>query len=255
VRDRYPAFNLPEDYIAIWDPRAGILMPETCIEVHLEAAQKNGADLRLNERATYWGVEGDHVVITTNLGEYRARFLVLAAGAWVSELLQDLRLPLTVERQVLCWFQPNAQQPMFAPDDFPIFIWERSQGDQFYGFPDLGNGVKVARMHHGETTSPNGLRRDASEDDISSVRKFLRESIPAANGKCVSTQVCMFTNTPDTNFIIDFHPQHRNVLIASPCSGHGFKFSSAIGEIVTDLIVGDDSQYDLSLFRLDRFHN
>lgn len=253
VRARYPAFNMPEDSIAIWDPRAGILYPEACVEAHLQAARKTGAELRYDTKVIAWEVDDDNVTIHTSEEEYRARHLVICAGAWVGELLTELDLPLAVERQVLCWFQPAANPEQFEPERFPIFVWETGPGMHFYGFPDLGTGVKVARMHHGETTTPNDLRRETDSADVEVIRDFLSGSIPDANGQNLNAQACMFINTPDLHFLIDYHPNYRQVLIASPCSGHGFKFSSAIGEIIADLVSGDDSQYDLNQFRIDRF--
>jgi sarcosine oxidase len=250
---RYPQFHIPEDMIAIRDYRAGILFPEACITAHLDAARKHDATLRFNEQVTGWESDGAGVHISTRNEKYWANRLLITAGAWASDLLPDLNLPLNVERQVLFWFEPATKSSQLTPQTCPIFVWEPEEGKHFYGFPDIGTGVKVSRMHHGEITTPAALRRKVDASDEEPVREFLRKYMPDANGKLKTFEVCMFTNTPDLDFIIDFHPQHSQVLIASPCSGHGFKMSSAIGEIAADLLTEGESQYDISLFAIRRF--
>ncbi|MEJ0106028.1 MAG: FAD-dependent oxidoreductase [Bacteroidota bacterium] len=121
-------------------------------------------------------------------------------------------------------------------------------GNDFYGFTDLGHGIKIAKHLRGEITDPDTINRNAKEEEIELIRSFLKEFIPAANGKLLSTEICMYTSTPDFNFRIFHHPQHEQVLAASICSGHGFKFSSAIGEILADILMYNKSSFDLSLF-------
>jgi sarcosine oxidase len=236
VRRRHPALQPSEDMVAIWDPRAGILLPEACIESHLDLARKHGAALHFDEPAISWEGDGVGVSVTTETGQYRADRLLLSAGAWMPQMLSSLNLPLEIERQVLLWFEPASNPDRLSPERCPIYVWDYGQERHFYGFPYLGKGVKVARMHQGETTNPDSIRREVSKDDEEPVRNLLRRFMPDANGALRDSQVCMFTNTPDLNFLIDFHPQHQQALIASPCSGHGFKFASAIGEILADML-------------------
>jgi sarcosine oxidase len=175
--------------------------------------------------------------------------MILAAGSWLSRLVPELRLPLTVERQVLHWFRPLGDPRDFAPDRCPVFLWELSPGDYFYGFPDLGKGVKVAGHHGGVLVDPETIEREVSSVEVHSMRVLLRRFVPAADGEHLASEVCMYTNTPDGHFVIDVHPQCPQVLLVSPCSGHGFKFSSVIGEIVADQVMGCRNELDLSLFR------
>ena len=193
------------------------------------------------------------MIVTTGIDTYHSDKLLLSAGAWITQLSPDLNLPLTVERQVLFWFEAAENAALFKSERFPIFVWDMEDGTHSYGFPDIGNGVKVACMHDGEITDPDGVRRDVDETDEARVRDFLRRFIPDANGRRLAAEVCMFTNTPDLDFLIDFHPGNENVVIASPCSGHGFKFASAMGEIFADMLLEGRSRFDLSMFRLDRF--
>ena len=253
VTERFPALTPAEGTVAIWDSRAGILFPEDCVRSHLDIARANGADLRFDEPVESWEADGEGVRVRTAKGEYRAGRLLLAAGAWIPGLANGLRLPLVVERQVLVWFEPDANPDYFSPDRCPIFLWDHGQDRHFYGFPNMGSGVKVALMHQGEETEVDTLDREVSQRDEDAVRAMLERYLPSANGPALSAQVCMFTNTPDTHFLIDFHPEAPQTLIASPCSGHGFKFASAIGEILAELLADGHSRLNIDLFRLDRF--
>ena len=253
VTRRFPVLRPSEDMTTIWDPHAGILYPEACIEAHLELAGRDGAEFRFDEAVTSWMPDGDGVSVVTPSETYRADRILLSAGAWMSNLAQDLELPLVVERQVLCWFEPTTGGEGFSPGRCPIFVWDYGQDRHFYGFPNLGRGVKVALMHQGEDTDPDSIRREVGAEDVAAVRAMLERYIPSANGANLASEVCMFTNTPDSHFLIDFHPLNSRVLIASPCSGHGFKFASAIGEILADLLTEGRSSLDIELFRLDRF--
>ena len=248
VRIRFPALQPCDEMIAVWEPRAGILFPEICIEAHLTMARKQGADLRSDEPALSWEDDGGAVRVITSKGAYHAGQLVLTAGSWIQSLLRDLKLPLAVERQVQFWFEPK--HPVhFQPERCPIHIWEHEPGRFFYGFPDLGDGVKVARHHEGAIINPDSINREVGPEEVEAMRAFVRQFLPEADGPLRATVVCMYTNTPDGHFFIDWHPAHPQVLIASPCSGHGFKFSTVIGEVMADLLTAGQSRFDLSLFR------
>jgi sarcosine oxidase len=248
VRSRFPALQPTDEMVAVWEPRAGILFPEICIEAHLNMARKHGADLRTDEPAVNWEGDGGGVRVLTSKGAYHAGQLVLSAGSWIQSLLRDLKLPLAVERQIQFWFEPK-HPVQFQPERCPIHIWEHEPGRFFYGFPDLGGGVKVARHHEGEMVNPDSINREVRPEEVEVMRAVVRQFLPDADGPLRSAVVCMYTNTPDGHFFIDRHPAHPQVLIASPCSGHGFKFSSVIGEVMADLLTGGQTQFDLSLFR------
>jgi sarcosine oxidase len=248
VRRRFPALRPADGMLAVWEPRAGILFPELCIEAHLGRARKHGAQLNTEEPALRWEPAGAGVRIITSKGAYQAGQLLLTAGSWLGALLPDLKLPLTVERQILFWFEPKNNPVQFDPDRCPVYLWEYEPRKYFYGFPDLGSGVKVARHHQGEVTAPDSLNRAVSDDEVEVMREIVKRFLPDANGALRSAVVCMYTNTPDEHFLIDRHPEHPQVLIGSPCSGHGFKFSSAIGEILGDLLCAGRSRFDLGLF-------
>lgn len=252
MRRRFPAFRPSDDMVAVWEPRAGILFPERCIESHLQMARKCGAVLRFDEPAATWECNGDSVRVLTPEGEYQAQRLLITAGAWTSQLIADLALPLAIERQVLLWFDPIAHPEHFDPQHCPIYIAEHEPNHIIYGFPNLAEGVKVGRHHEGESTDPDRVRREVGPEDIEAMRAILRHFMPAIDIAPRATAVCLYTNTPDSHFLIDFHPHHPQVLLASICSGHGFKFSSTFGEILADLLTTGRSTFDLSLFRLAR---
>jgi sarcosine oxidase len=248
VRARFPALQPAADMVGLWEPRAGILFPEACVGAHLARAQSHGAILRYDEPVVTWRRDGNGVRVFTDQGEYRAGQLLLTAGSWMGSLVPELNLPLTVERQAVYWFAPRAHAEIFTPARCPIHLWEVAPQTFFYGFPDLGNGVKLARHHAGEVSDPNRVRRDVSDAEVAAMRELVERYVPDADGALRSSEVCMYTNTPDEHFWIDRHPEVPQVLIASPCSGHGFKFSSAIGEALAELLITGKSQFDLSLF-------
>jgi sarcosine oxidase len=257
IRRRFPVLNVADDAVGLLEPRAGILFPERCVAAHLRFAAAHGATLRTNDPITEWhaDVSGIGVKVETASGaSYTAGRLVISAGAWASSLLPELSLPLTIERSVLHWFDPARNHEDFTSrGGLPIFIWEYGPGLMIYGFPASDEGVKVALHHQGEKTSePARVRREVGKDEIEEMRALLERLMPDLNGRWRQSSVCLYTNTPDEDFIIDAHPAHPQVLIVSPCSGHGFKFSSAIGEIVKDLVVEGESAFDLTPFRISR---
>jgi sarcosine oxidase len=249
VLTRFPALRPADDMVALWEPRAGILFPEACVGAHLTLAQGHGATLRYDEPLSSWRSDGDGVRVVTDHGEYRAGQLLLTAGGWIRSIVPELNLPFTVERQVVYWFAPRADPAIFAPERCPVHLWEAAPHEFFYGFPDLGDGVKLARHHAGEVVDPDRLRRDVSDAEVAAMRELAGRYLPNADGELRSASVCTYTNTPDEHFWIDRHPEQPQVLIASPCSGHGFKFSSVIGEVLAELLISGQSRFDLSLFR------
>jgi sarcosine oxidase len=157
---------------------------------------------------------------------------------------------LKVERQVLLWFEPKTSPEAFTPERCPVHLWQFDGHRFFYGFPAIRDGVKVAFHHAGETTTADAVRRTVEPQEIESMREVLRRFLPAADGPLRLTAVCLYTNTPNEHFLIDRHPRLPQVLMASPCSGHGFKFSAAIGETLADLVQGARPRVDVSLFHL-----
>ena len=249
IHARFPVLTPESGMVGVWEPRAGVLSPEACVLAQLEQARRHGAILRFDEPVNHWETGDGHVGVFTGLNRYRAKQLVISAGAWAGSLLPGTHLPLRIERQVLHWFEPAGDARSFGPERCPIHLWQFDRDRFFYGFPDKGAGVKLAFHHGGETTTMDGLRREVAMSEVDEVRTAVRRFVPAADGCVLASVVCLYTNTPDGHFWLDRHPEHSNVLVASPCSGHGFKFAPVIGEIVADLVEGRTARFDLSLFR------
>ena len=249
VRKRYPAFRPREGLVGIVEPRAGVLIPEDSIAAMLEQAASHGAELHYDEPVLSWMADGDGYELRTAKGTCRAARIILSAGAWMATDLAGIKLPLTVARQLLFWMEPAGGRTMFAADRFPIWLWDTDDGRAFYGFPDFGDGPKVARHHGGPETTADTVRREIRPEEADEVLEFLKWAMPDHYGPVTSSGVCMYTNTPDEHFLIDRHPEHPGVLIASPCSGHGFKFSPAIGEALADMTDGKSPRFGLDPFR------
>ena len=177
---------------------------------------------------------------------------MVTAGAWNAKLLPFLEGLAVPERQVLAWLQPQRPE-LFTPDRFPVFNLLVEEG-RFYGLPSFGvPGFKVGKYHHlEETVDPDQLEREPRRDDEELLRSFAARYFPDGSGPTMSLAVCMFTNTSDNHFVIDLHPDYPQVSFASPCSGHGFKFASVIGEIMADLAEHGTTRHNIELFRLDR---
>lgn len=237
IRRAYPALRVRDHDMAIFEEPAGFLYSERCVQAHVDAAVAAGAEVRYEEPVTGWRVEADGgVEVTTRSGRYRAHRLVVTAGAWSGKVLADLGLPLRPERVPMLWFEPTASAEQFALGRLPIWLWDAGEPGLFYGFPQLEwPGVKVARHHSGNFCDPDTIQREVTLADEARIRAFLAEHIPLLDGRLTAARICMYTNSPDAHFIVDRHPQHASVVFAGGFSGHGFKFSSVIGEILADL--------------------
>jgi len=253
LSQRYPAWQLPQETLAVYQPEGGFLLPERCIVSFVEAAQAAGAQVHAREEVVDWEPIADGVRVITNRATYVADRLVITAGAWNAHLLPFLDGLTIPERQVLGWFQPHRPE-LFGPDMFPVFNLLVDEG-RFYGFPVHGiPGFKFGKYHHfEEAVEPETYDREPRLADELLLREFSSRYTPDGNGPTMSLATCMFTNTPDKHVLIDVHPEFPQVSFASPCSGHGFKFASVMGEIMADLADAGETRHDIDLFRLHRF--
>jgi len=247
---RYPLFQNLDEAVGVLEPGAGWLHPERCVAACLGHAGKHGVNLQFDEPIERWEPDGDGVAVTTAHGRYQASRLLLSAGPWMPELLgSSVGAALGVERQVQHWFAPARDPAAFAR--MPIFIRQTPEA-VFYAMPATGGSIKVAVHHDGERTTPGTVQRAVSGEEIDATRVLLQRYVPALAGEHRHAAVCLYTNSADGDFVIDWHPSHRQVLVASPCSGFGFKFASAVGEILADLLTGGTSWFDLAPFRIRR---
>ena len=237
LRRRYPVFDIDRDWVGVADAQAGWLAPERSVEAHLRLAERHGATVRFTEPIERWKRDGDGVRVTSAQGSYRARRLVIAAGSWLPRLLPRLAPHLWVERSVLFWFEPLRDLDAFAK--LPVYIVEDT------GWRRCG-GRCVPRLHGG---TPHDRARATLAGDEPSMRPafrlawpLMRRRMPLGDGERRRAQVCLYTNSSDRHFIID---REGPVTYASACSGHGFKFASAIGEILADLTMTGHSSLDI----------
>ena len=253
ITKRFPGYRLPSETMAVFQGEGGFLLPERCISLFVEQAQTLGATVHTNERTLEWHPTTNGVSVRTERGEYEAETLVISAGAWASKLLPALSAAAIPERQVLAWFE-ILRAEHFTPDAFPVFNLVVDEG-QFYGFPEFGiPGFKLGKYHHlEENVDPDTIDREPNAQDESVLRDFTEKYFPGAAGATSSMKVCMFTNTPDEHFIIDCLPDSPQVVVAAGFSGHGFKFSSVVGEILSDLAIDGTTSHDIGMFRLARF--
>jgi sarcosine oxidase len=257
MTQRFPGYRFPHDLMALYQPQGGFLTPERCIVAYANAAMALGAEIHGREKVLgFEQTASGGVRVLTDRDVYEADTVVVTAGAWDAQLMPHLNGLAVPERQVLAWLQPQMPE-YFKTSNFPVFNCLVPEG-RFYGFPVHGvPGFKFGKYHHFEETGhPDTLLLDANEPqprDEAMLREFASRYFPAGTGPTMTLAACMFTNTPDGHFIIDQHPQLPQVFYASPCSGHGYKFASVIGEIMADLGERGETRWDISLFRADRF--
>jgi sarcosine oxidase len=252
LNERFPGYDVPAGFDALYQPDGGFLDCEPAVSAHVERTHAAGGTVHARETVTDWATDSEGVVVETDRETYRAETIVLAAGAWTSDLLPDLERVVVPERQVLGWFQPS-RPAAYEPDTFPVFVTETGDGTEYYGFPRYDRpGVKVGVYHHlHEEADPDALAEPRHEDE-EALRAVLREHLAAADGPTMGLSTCMFTNSPDMDFVVDTLPGDDRVVVAAGFSGHGFKFASAIGEALADLAIDGESDLPISAFALDR---
>lgn len=261
IQKRFSQFKVRGNERGYFEENMGYLRPEVAVEAQLDLAQRYGAQLHTQERVLNISprTQGT-VVVRTDKDEYEAEKLIVSAGPWAAQLLgAPFRPYLRVYRQVLYWFAVEGAITRFETPAFPAWIWEfgRTVDDLMYGFPAVdgpNGGVKIAFEQYHTTTEPDAVSREVSAAEIEAMyRHYVQPHLDGVSGRCVKAVTCLYTVTPDHHFIIDAHPDFPQILVASPCSGHGFKHSAAIGEVLAQWVTGGQSQIDVSAFSFERF--
>ena len=259
IRKRYPQFAVTDER-GYFEHETGFLRPELCIEAQLHLARKHGAAVQTDETVVSVESRGDAgVTVETSRGTYCAEKVIITAGPWINRFLPPAYAHLfKVSRQVMYWFDIREDcRTMFAPPGFPIFIWIFAKGGEFgfYGFPTLdGETIKIATEQFTAITDPDHTQRAVSmEEERTMYKDYVQGRLPEISDRCESAASCLYTTTPDSNFVIDVHPDNDRIILASPCSGHGFKHSAAIGEALAEEVIDGNSKIDMSSFRLKRF--
>ncbi|WP_404333038.1 N-methyl-L-tryptophan oxidase [Mesobacillus maritimus] len=254
ISARWPGITLPSGYSGCYEPTSGVLFSENGIRTYRKLALENGASLLTNTPVTDLEISETINQIYTKEQTFTSNKLIISAGAWNPEMAAKLglNLPLQPMRQVVGWFE--APDSLYSEDVFPGFFVDMPTGT-YYGFPSFqGSGLKLGRHDFGQEVDPNRINREFGiyPQDEDNIRKFLSMYMPHAAGELLEGKVCMYTKTPDEHFIIDQHPQHKNVVIAAGFSGHGFKFASGVGEALAQLVTKGKAEHDLSLFSITR---
>lgn len=252
ARRRFSGFRFDDDFAVMFDTDAGYLFVEDCVRAHIDQAVAYGASLKTDERVVDWESNGHSVRVRTDRGSYEADRLVVTAGAWSNQLLAELGIRLQVVRKPLFWHEVTS--PIYdAADGAPTFYYEIPTGD-FYGFPSLdGRRIKLAE-HTGGRDVPDPLHVDRTicDDDTTPVGDFLEAYMPGVRREPLAHSVCMYTNTPDHHFIVDRHPRYENVVVGAGFSGHGFKFTSVLGEALADLAIEGRTDLPIEFLSIDR---
>lgn len=252
IRKRFPAWNVPDEWVACHTSRSGYLEVEPALRAMATEMQQAGGILETNCRVTDWSTDGDGVRVETTSGIFAADRLIVAGGAWNIHLLASLGLPLEVRRKPVLWFESSRPETI-TPDAFPSWIAEI--GDMHvYGLPQVGvPGAKAGVHSGGDVVDPETLDRETHPRDVEAeLGPFLKLHMHGITGRLTQSAVCMYTMTPDEDFIIDRHPELPNVVFAAGFSGHGFKFAPVVGRHLAELAL-DPSAESRGLFSIDRF--
>ena len=261
IRARFPQFNVADNEVGYYEYEAGFLRPEACVDAQLTLAAGQGAELHRDERVRGFSEESGRVRVRTDRAEYATRQLIVCAGPWLPELLPPgVARHFAITRQVLYWFELRAPLARFTPPGFPVWIWElQDRRNVIYGFPALdgpSGGVKVATEQYAESTTPGAVVREVSAEEKREMHeRLVAPYLPDVGPKCVKAIPCLYTATADFHFVIDRHPQMPRVIVASPCSGHGFKHSPAVGEILARMALDGRDPPGIEGFALARFKN
>lgn len=262
TKNRFPQFQIPEGYEVLLEPDAGFVTPERAILLYVDQALRNGAQIHTKEKTTSWKKEGDLITVITDKSTYTCKKLIITAGAWAGSMISGLSSQLKVTRQVIAWVNPKERKP-FELGQFPCWmIDDHTQQGMYYGFPVLPVakfgapiGLKVALHHPGLVSNPDAVNRIPSKEDENYLVEALDKYLPKGYESTHVLKTCLYTNTPDENFILDFLPGYdQQVVIAAGFSGHGFKFVSVVGEIMADLALQGKTELPINFLNAQRFN-
>jgi sarcosine oxidase len=261
LQTRYPVFHVPPDHVGFFEPSAGFLVPEAVIAAQAELALRAGAVLNAHEEVLDWHADSSGVKLTSRgprgKREFHTDRIIFTAGAWTSRLLADLGVQLRVTRQVMAWVWPKKPE-LFELGELPVWALDHPGGGLHYGFPidpdSAAPGFKLALHRRADEVDPDRVERTARPGDEETVREILRTTIPDADGDLLALRVCLYTNSPDSHFVIDRAPGHDGrALVACGFSGHGFKFASVMGEVLADLATAGATAHPIGFLGLKRF--
>lgn len=251
IRKRWPVWHVNDDVHGLFQAEGGIALAARANAAHQRMAEEHGAALRDRTPVESVRASGDEFSVRAGGVVYRCEKLAIAAGPWSSPVLANfgLSLPLEVTKEQVTYFAPADIAP-FAPERFPVWIW--MDDPSFYGFPNFGeSGPKVAQDAGGKPVDPDTRTFEPDPENDARVRRFLERYLPAALGRVILTKTCLYTLTPDRDFVIDRIPGSPNAAVAIG-AGHAFKFASVLGRILSELLIDGRTESDISLFALGR---
>ncbi len=252
IEKRYPGLRVPAPLVGVFEARAGFLRVESCVKAYADEAVKHGAELQIGETVRQWSPDGEGIVVETDRGQYRAARLVVTAGAWAPQLLAPFGVHFRVLRKPLLWYR--TQTPDYRIENgFPVWFLETDLG-AIYGFPEIDEmGFKLAEHTSGsEVADPFQLNRSLNPDDRRPLESLISRHFPGVSSDCLHHAVCMYTTSPDGHFVIDRHPDDPRVCFVAGLSGHGFKFASVLGEIMSDLALDGETELPIDFLGLER---
>ncbi len=253
IERRFPGFVVPDGMLGVFERHAGVLRVEDCIRAQIEQALTAGVELHAEETVQSWRVDGANVVVDTDRGRYETPRLVITAGAWAGQLLADLQVSFVVRRKPQYWFAPRGDAYR-ADRGTPAFLYDTPNG-VFYGVPVVGpEGLKCAE-HSGGAVVADPLQpgRDVDSAELSRVTGFITACLPQLTTRLNDHAPCMYTMSPDENFLVDLHPSHPQVSFVAGLSGHGFKFAPVLGEALADLAMTGRSELPIEFLSIKRF--
>ena len=261
AQERFPSFKIPGNFEALFEPDAGFLTPEKAIRLYAEQARKKGAEIHTNEKVIKWNKEGNHIIVSTDKDTYRCDKLIISAGAWSAKMIPHLSEKIKITRQFVAWVKPKKWKE-FALNNFPCWLLaDDERPGCYYGFPVLPEGLadgpvglKLAHHYPGAECDPDAVNRQTNADEFENLRYVLDKYLPGAFESVIATKTCLYSNTPDENFVIDKLPGFEDhVIVACGFSGHGFKFASVIGEILAGLATEGVTKLPIGFLRATRF--
>jgi sarcosine oxidase len=254
VNARYPMLKLWQDEVALVETDGGVLDPELAIRAQLKIAEAKGAKMRFGVALESWhATENGFDLCLSDGGRISARKLILSLGAWFKETLEALGVRIRVQRNVQAWFRPETHA--YDAPGFPSFLLDREGlPTPLYGFPDFGDGIKAAFHGLGDLTDATQIKREIDPArDVEPIARALEQWMPGGAATFLEAKPCMYTLTPDENFVIDRHPDHANLILCGGFSGHGFKFAPVVGEIAAELALDGGSRHEIEFLSLRRF--
>ncbi len=261
IKKRFPAFRVPSGFDVVYEPGAGFIPPEKAIRLYAAQAQLAGAEIHIKENVMRWEMKGNHCIVTTGKREYKCNKLIITTGPWSAKMIPAVENKLSITRQFIAWVKMKKEKT-FDLGNFPCWmIADDERPGPYYGFPALPTdkfgepgGMKMAHHFPGELVNPDQVNRQATPEDEKNIVDALEKYFPGSYETIHSSKTCLYANSPDENFIVDHLPGYdERVVIGCGFSGHGFKFVSIIGQILSDLAMKGKTEQAINFLKLNRF--